>query len=774
MKFQFSIVKRLVIPALFICVLLWGCKKQETDPDPDPPKEEEKIIPGVTVGYGAILLDQAEYEKIPLIQEPQIANARTNKDPKLAEQYDLAPTMPPVQSQGAQGSCTSWAVAYAARGYFNKLFNNVNYLLPDGSVNHEAVLSPAFVYNQTKVGDCSTGSNVPRALELLKTSGVCTWKDMPYTDKECATQPTEEQKQKAAKFKIKDWGRIERDVNTFRKFLYYDFPIVISAILNEDFKNYGKDTDGSYIWKDGSIKSPSYHAMVIVGYDNKRKAFKIQNSWSTSWANKGYIWMSYEILQNVIREAYVMVPGDAPESMAKPIVVTEEAGTISNGQIELKGHFSSLGAMAVIRYGIAVSTTSTEPTDRLEVVGKPISGDNHAFAVLAPAVGPKLHYRAFAETPFGVVYGNTLTKDIKTENNGALDKGLLFASPQYILDGATGAVVSEYARSDSFNDYEGFTLSKTHYFYVNRDDELIATGIVDNIVKWVFPIGSRVHGYPVVDEKTVYFSSTEAVIALDITTGAKKWEFKGAGYSGQPVVSGNRVYVGQENKGIAAVDAATGKLVKEYPGTTGRNIATVKDGVLYFITNAGISAYDITTGSQVWDYKDTEYFINSKDKSARPIFSNGKLYYSCFSSGTGTKSKLLAVDAKTGKVAWEKPLEVSIPPQGYMSVDEGILIYLTEAKGGQVLLKGLDAATGGQLWEKVYTLSYGGNSLSLYDALIVGQTVFVCGGTANLQALNARTGDIIWTAGYLDTGGTIRPSFVSKEGKVYQLPDTGI
>ena len=37
--------------------------------------------------------------------------------------------------------------------------------------------------------------------------------------------------------------------------------------------------------------------MLIVGYDEDRKAFKIVNSWGNNWGNNGFCWISYNFFK---------------------------------------------------------------------------------------------------------------------------------------------------------------------------------------------------------------------------------------------------------------------------------------------------------------------------------------------------------------------------------------------------------------------------------------------------------------------------------------------
>ena len=40
------------------------------------------------------------------------------------------------------------------------------------------------------------------------------------------------------------------------------------------------------------------HAVLAVGYDQKRRQFLVRNSWSNAWGLGGYCWMPFEYLSD--------------------------------------------------------------------------------------------------------------------------------------------------------------------------------------------------------------------------------------------------------------------------------------------------------------------------------------------------------------------------------------------------------------------------------------------------------------------------------------------
>jgi hypothetical protein len=72
-------------------------------------------------------------------------------------------------------------------------------------------------------------------------------------------------------------------------------PLVVGAKLGENFMRWNSSAVITSDDPDSYNGGHAYHAMMIVGYDNSKRAFRIQNSWGSSeWGDNGYIWVSYE------------------------------------------------------------------------------------------------------------------------------------------------------------------------------------------------------------------------------------------------------------------------------------------------------------------------------------------------------------------------------------------------------------------------------------------------------------------------------------------------
>lgn len=51
---------------------------------------------------------------------------------------------------------------------------------------------------------------------------------------------------------------------------------------------------------------PTYHAVVVTGYDDKRKVFQILNSYGKDWGCEGLAYLDYDLFKNTARYGYVL------------------------------------------------------------------------------------------------------------------------------------------------------------------------------------------------------------------------------------------------------------------------------------------------------------------------------------------------------------------------------------------------------------------------------------------------------------------------------------
>ena len=241
---------------------------------------------------------------------PQVARYRA----WFAPQADLSALFPKPRNQGKQGSCVAWATAYAARTYHHASQQG------DTPTNPQAIFSPAFIYNQVKHGGCDGGSSITQALELMKNTGVASLAQFPYDEDNCSRLPDSQLITAAARYRIKDWQTFDTDkLDDIKGEIFAGHPVIFGMEVADSFDKLRKNQ----IYDDMSSPPSGGHAMVLVGYDESKQAFKLINSWGKSWGDNGFGWVSYRAFQKYTHNAFVMQLADAPKPPA-PIVPVPE------------------------------------------------------------------------------------------------------------------------------------------------------------------------------------------------------------------------------------------------------------------------------------------------------------------------------------------------------------------------------------------------------------------------------------------------------------------
>ncbi|KIO78991.1 hypothetical protein TH53_00430 [Pedobacter lusitanus] len=293
-KFKFASL----FSMLLILFCFYSCKKNTAQDSPKPKQGNSNDITSQKSFFSGFIATPKEIlDKLP----------KLNGD-KIAITESIFPTTfslrtPPIQNQGQTGTCVAWATTYCAWSIEN-LYRSKNTVYNTG-VN---VFSPGFIYNQLSA-NCNTGISTASALEALKNQGACTYQTLPFST-DCSNNVTPLQRDSARLHRIAnvDYYVIDKATrqNTalLKMLIYQKHPIIFATAADDNmntqpvwnrfgsprFSYDGFLTPGNI----GRNVPVGHHAMAIIGYDDNRHAFKVQNSWGSAWGDAGFLWIDYD------------------------------------------------------------------------------------------------------------------------------------------------------------------------------------------------------------------------------------------------------------------------------------------------------------------------------------------------------------------------------------------------------------------------------------------------------------------------------------------------
>lgn len=395
---------------------------------------------------GLTYLDPLRYGKIFAAFAPAMGT--------LPAKVDLSADFPTPGDQGHQGSCVAWAVGYGLKSFQEHEERGWAY-------SKEHLMSPAFVFNALKKGKCGGGLYISDALDLVQAQGIAPLSLMPYSDKDCKKQPSSEAREVASAYRVQSSRRVESDLVEIKGHLAARVPVVVGMDVDRSFDR----LKGATVYHGAKYPLDGGHAMVIVGYDDDKKAFKLFNSWGTNWADKGFGWVSYPALLAQAHELYVAKdfvdtpkpepkPGPGPGPSPSPAPDPEPAPTPGGPRATLSAPSTMKNILVGDTYyfGLAVAGTVEGAKHRkVQLVvrfthdGKPITSKDAQYA--------DAHGRLAARTPeIGV-----------TSGKWSLEKAPSIALPQSALRKSLGAPSGEKVAIEAYYDVyvDGFHIGRS-------------------------------------------------------------------------------------------------------------------------------------------------------------------------------------------------------------------------------------------------------------------------------------------------------------------------
>ncbi|MBL7813411.1 MAG: C1 family peptidase [Saprospiraceae bacterium] len=255
-------------------------------------------------GTGLILND-AKYRETPTLS--QFEGVKYNNVPL---KFSLRPYCPVVGDQYETSTCVGWAVGYGALTIAKATALGMKNTDSITQIAHSAF----YIYNRVAT-DCKVGAELSAALNLVHTEGDCLSRTFSNDIKNCEKNPTENAKQEAYFYKIKDYITVFRiedapnvKIKKMQQTLAAGNPIVVALNIGNSFYQIKKN-DEFWLPSKNEVGDEA-HAMVVVGYDAVKGWFELMNSWGSGWADGGFIKVKTEDFVRFARYAYQILPED--------------------------------------------------------------------------------------------------------------------------------------------------------------------------------------------------------------------------------------------------------------------------------------------------------------------------------------------------------------------------------------------------------------------------------------------------------------------------------
>lgn len=211
--------------------------------------------------------------------------------PPVTFPYDFK-LLTPIPGRQLGNECVAFATVYGDRSVY-ELYKRGDTVFNE-STN---IFSQQYVYNNTNGGNCAGGTGIVTCLDFMQIKGVPYYHTMPYNGVNGCSLPTAAYDAEAALHKIGTYSKIlHTDTTAIKTLLYSNHPIIVPLTLDNAFQSAGP----GFIWNfntknDGSAP----HALLVVGWDNGKQAYKVMNSYGTGWGDGGFSWINYDYFQTV-------------------------------------------------------------------------------------------------------------------------------------------------------------------------------------------------------------------------------------------------------------------------------------------------------------------------------------------------------------------------------------------------------------------------------------------------------------------------------------------
>lgn len=298
---------KVLLSSAIVMLMLYSCSKNQVAP---VEQQEQSSLPSTADGrhvYGLQPTTPEEYMTLPTYS-PELFKRQFGTFSTAAPAV-VTLNNPAVRDQGQIGSCTSFCGVEAYE---------ISYFYKNGA--YPTLLSPAFIYYEERVNilhqkvTADNGANMVNIGQALQKYGDCfeSLYVYPSSDRSTAykTPPSSGAISNALGYKALTYTMVNSgDTTAVKNLLRNNVPVMMGfnvydnvrtyqyfEALNTTSYTYNPLTSAGALAKGVSLLGG--HAVPLIGYDDTKKAFLVQNSWGTSWGNNGFFYLPYSVFMS--------------------------------------------------------------------------------------------------------------------------------------------------------------------------------------------------------------------------------------------------------------------------------------------------------------------------------------------------------------------------------------------------------------------------------------------------------------------------------------------
>lgn len=309
---------------------------------------------------------------------------------------------------------------------------------------------------------------------------------------------------------------------------------------------------------------------------------------------------------------------------------------------------------------------------------------------------------------------------------------------------------------------------------------VIASSTLPVQLKWQQSSGAQevgpLRGIPGYADDRVYFWSGSKLLALDVKTGEKIWEYDAKGFIWEAQASDRFVVflvrTGWIEDTLVVLDTE-GEMIWKQSGYF-RSFC-LGDSLLFAALEGHVRAYDLATGETIWDnqeaaeshwnthllYENSSLYVEgrnlrvlnpitgemSREFEAQTVPGQTGIYNSILYTTDYDNNMLIAIDGQTGAMRWSRTYWPARDDFNAFALVDGVL-YIPDREGNVLAV---DSDDGTLLWQyqgspRVQVLS---------NVVVFGDTVYAVFSDDTLRGIDTRTGQEI---GRLKAAGVDPPT----------------